>query len=64
MAGEGTWKSEVKDLSFERFPKLEKTGTLTFKFTDEGIFGSALPEPLTSFLQELQDIGKIPLSLS
>lgn len=33
---EGIWKEEVKGLSFERFPKLEKVGNLVVRFTDEG----------------------------
>jgi hypothetical protein len=32
----GEWKSEVKDMSFERYDKMEKKGSQTFKFLDEG----------------------------
>jgi hypothetical protein len=33
MAGE--WKSEVKDMSFERYDKMEKKGSQTFRFMEK-----------------------------
>lgn len=32
----GDWKSDVKDMSFERYPQMDKEGTQTFTFEDEG----------------------------
>jgi hypothetical protein len=32
----GDWKAEVKDMGFERYPQLEKSGKQQFKFLDEG----------------------------
>ena len=49
MAGEGLWKEDVKSLSFERYPKLEKVGTISFKFTDEG---NVVPARTTGYRED------------
>lgn len=33
---QGTWKADVKDMQFERYPQMVKEGTQTFTFEDEG----------------------------
>jgi len=36
MVAQGSWKADVKDMQFNRYPQMEKLGTKTFKFEDEG----------------------------
>ena len=43
---QGDWKQDAKDMGFERFPQLTKSGVQTFKFLDEG---KTVPARTTGF---------------